>query len=1073
MTLARSPDGSELEHDGTPAIAVLGDVIVRDGAGQEIALPRQRREILAALAAAAGTSVPRGELLIALWDEDSPATRHRLKSQIAQLRPRLDPRLSIEHRNDGYRLCGPLELLDATRFERLVAGARDLPPLDAADRYAAALEQWRGTAPFAGVSNRLVDPAVWRLIGLRDQVVLALADCDLACGRPSVALALLEQMFDDDPMRGDVASRLASLYALSSRQADGLKVVQRHRDALAEIGAVIAPDVAAVEGRILRHDLAPAPVPAPPPLPARTAASAWLPRHDWLAKLGSASERGAVVLVGEPGVGKTSLVEVLADRHQANGVPVVRTAVRAEPARPMDVVLDIVDQLRQLLPRRLEQALTQPAAAAALGRASGSTSHGPGRVTSREELIADLAALIGDVLTGTGALLVVEDGHWLDSSSAEVSAGVLGRGRPRTIVTTRWPMPDALDEGDAEIIELPPFSAQEVHDLLRQVLPLRASAELAASMLDQTGGNPLFVRLAIDVLTHGQLGSELPSSVQHAVHDRTEGLSRATREALQLAALLGHVFPLAPLRRVRPRIIDALREAEVDGLIRLDDDQRGSFVHGLVADSLVHDIPAGSRVALHDELCRALQATHAPAMAVAVQAIGAAGLDPHRAAVACRDASTDQGTVFEWTETISWARRGLALIDQHGMAGSIVEAELRALLGTALRRTAQPHSDEELLLAAQLANEWGADDLLVRVVTELCLHGRTSQVGSVDERARRHLERALSLRIPDAARTELLAAAATLMGLTDDAERGRTLYLEAREVALRSGDEHLIRSVLLNAHLGLAHPHDLPLRRHAAQTLSTIDDAEARWESNFLHVGLGLIDADRALVERSVHQLRELTPQVRERGRTQGLLQVESAYAHLTGRLDLAEQYANQAFVLGLETFSESWAMSIYAALILPIREAQRREADLWEPVCGMIQRDPDFITWHALAAGLAMSRNDRDRVVTELAFLHERELAFAPDLTWTAVATITARPIWFAGDRELAALLLEQLEPFTGQMTWNGLATHGPVDTGLAYLAATLGDEARCEHHRITARMLVAGLAAPHLLWPEFDQLI
>jgi hypothetical protein len=167
-----------------------------------------------------------------------------------------------------------------------------------------------------------------------------------------------------------------------------------------------------------------------------------------------------------------------------------------------------------------------------------------------------------------------------------------------------------------------------------------------------------------------------------------------------------------------------------------------------------------------------------------------------------------------------------------------------------------------------------------------------------------------------------------------------------------------VRSVLLNAHLGLANPHDLALRQHAADALASMDDAEARWEASFLHVGLGLIAADRPAIERSVRQLRELTPLVRERGRQQGLLQVESAYAHLNGRLDTAEAYANQAFALGLETYSQSWATSVYAALILPIREAQRREAELWEPVCGLLAGDPGFVTWHA-AARIAMSRHD------------------------------------------------------------------------------------------------------------------
>lgn len=1051
------------------ALRVLGPVALVGADGDEVGLAPQKREIVAVLAAAAGTTVATGDLVTALWDDDSLTTRHRLKSQMAQLRPLLQRGLSVEFRNGGYRLTGPLELLDSTRFEAMMSRRRDLAPADAARTLRAALALWRGDVPFANVVTDAVSTATWDLLHLREVAVLALADAEIALRHAADGLVLVTRLFDEAPAREDLVLRTAPLLALSGRAMDALSAVQRHREVLADKGAVISPDVAELEARILRHEL-PTSTASQGDRPGRgaTVSTGWVPRRGWIDRLDAASRSGPVVLVGEPGVGKTVLTHLLERRLVAEGTVVVRAAAPAEPDRPMAAVAGVLEELHHRVPAALDAAAEEPERAAALARLRAGPSDPAAPITSRDLFVADLAAVVGAALDAAHAVLVMEDVHWLDGSSADVLAGVVARPGARVVMTSRPGAPEALVADGATVLELDGFDESEVDELLRQVLPLRGSTGLARDLREQTGGNPLFLALALDVLARGELGVAIPASVHQAVEERTAALSRVTLDALQVAALLGHSFPLPVLWRVRPRARHELASAVDERLVRIDEaTQQGHFLHGLVADALAAMVPAGARVALHDELCRALVATDAPSVAVAAHAVGAATLDPLRAASACVAACRAQAAVYEWEQCIAWADRGLAVVAEHGVTRHQVTAELLALRGTARRRWSLTGSVDDLVAAADAARSSGAEALFVDVVTELCLHGQTTLAGAVHGRALDHLDDALTLVLPAAERARLCAAAATLLSTSDAAERGRALYLEAHALALVSDDRAVLRSVMMNAHLGLAHPGDLARRADAAERLSTFDDPEARWETNFLLLGLAQVHADRPLVERTVAELRHVTPLVRERERTSGLLQVETVHAFLRGALDDAAALADRSFATALEKYSASWAMSVYAALIFPIREAQGRVPELAGAVAAMVDESPDFVTWRAVSAYVAATAGDLDAVRRELGFVAAHDLALVPDTTWTAIATMLCRPVHAVRDLELATRLYAMLEPFTGQLTWNGLCTHGPVDMGLALLACTLDDDVRAHAHWDRAEELVARIGAPHLLWP------
>jgi hypothetical protein len=394
------------------------------------------------------------------------------------------------------------------------------------------------------------------------------------------------------------------------------------------------------------------------------------------------------------------------------------------------------------------------------------------------------------------------------------------------------------------------------------------------------------------------------------------------------------------------------------------------------------------------------------------------------------------------------------------------------LVGKGLRRLNVPGSDDELGRASGLADELGDHELFVRCVTELCLHGPTTRAGTVDEAARARLDRALATPVGTTQRAELLSAAATLFAISDESSMGRSLYRQALDLAETAGEPEVLRNIRMNAHLGLSHPDDIEARRRAAAGLMSLDDHEAQWEGGYLRFGLALIDADRTGLDESIDGLRRLTSTVKQRNQQRALRQVETVAAFIAGDMDEAARLADATFQMCLHSYPMSWSMSIYAALLVPIREAEGRAGELLPEVTGLLESSPDFITWHAMAASVAYANQDSATMARELAYLTRHQFDFVQDLTWTAIATTVCRPIWAMGDRAAAELMYDRLLPYSGLMTWNGLSTHGPVDAGLACLAAVLDDSEALTRHLGLSRALVDRLGAAHLFWPELATL-
>jgi YVTN family beta-propeller protein len=234
----------------------------------------KQRAVLAMLALQANETVSVDRLVDGLWGEEPPATAPKMvQLYVSQLRRLLgDDGAEILTHGRGYELRLAEDAIDATRFERLVEQAgHDAGGSNDAAREALAL--WHGSAladvadePFAAAEIRRLEELWLRAAELA-------VGGDLAAGRDQEALAQLERLVDENPLRERLhAQRMLALYR-SGRQSEALEAYAAARRRLVdEVGVEPSPELRELQARILRQDpdldLQPPPAePQAPPAP--------------------------------------------------------------------------------------------------------------------------------------------------------------------------------------------------------------------------------------------------------------------------------------------------------------------------------------------------------------------------------------------------------------------------------------------------------------------------------------------------------------------------------------------------------------------------------------------------------------------------------------------------------------------------------------------------------------------------------------------------------------------------------------------------------------------------------------
>ncbi|HEU4513403.1 MAG TPA: AAA family ATPase [Nocardioidaceae bacterium] len=325
--------------------------------------------------------------------------------------------------------------------------------------------------------------------------------------------------------------------------------------------------------------------------------------------------RGSVVLVeGEPGIGKTSLVSCFAQTLGGEARVLCGGCDDLSIPRPFAPLVDLTGEVSTALADELR-----------------------GGSRPDEVRLLMLAELSGPEPT----VLVLEDLHWADAATLDLVT-VVGRriaAMPALLVLTYRGGEVAADHPLWRALAA--LSRDRCRQLTLAPLSREAVAVLVGGEVDRvfamTGGNPFLVaELAASE------GDALPLSVSNAVLGRAARLPEASRRLLELVSMVPSQVAPALLDRLVPGWADAAEEPERRQLLSVGPRQV-RFRHELVRAAIRSSVPVARRRELHARILRALLDAGADAADIVHHAEEAGDLDTvaaHAPAAARRAAAS-------------------------------------------------------------------------------------------------------------------------------------------------------------------------------------------------------------------------------------------------------------------------------------------------------------------------------------------------------------------------------------------------------------------------------------------------
>jgi ABC-type transport system substrate-binding protein len=376
-----------------------------------------------------------------------------------------------------------------------------------------------------------------------------------------------------------------------------------------------------------------------------------------------------VVVSGEPGVGKTRLLDEIENLARARKLLVLhgRTIEQdgafpyqgfceaiqeyfrlkdtvSSPHNRLDLS-DVAADLVSLFPMLTEISEIRGAATGDSKISQLSGSQGP---ENRTQIFELLARTITRLAAGKPLILFLEDLH-----AAEISIEalqyivrrlgptptlIIGTYRSSEVDTKNHPLIRMLEtfRGDRRFsaIALGPFSETEHRHYLETLIGGPKLADnLVEKLFEATEGNPFFTKelvrslldsggIAKDQTGAWSLGAstdlsagELPATIQQAVEKRIERLPEELREVLSLASVVGKSFDVRDLEALAgdKDVEDEIDKLVEEGLLEEERESRGdrlTFASGVVRDVLYGAITRRKRRSLHRKYAEEIEKRH-------------------------------------------------------------------------------------------------------------------------------------------------------------------------------------------------------------------------------------------------------------------------------------------------------------------------------------------------------------------------------------------------------------------------------------------------------------------------------
>ena len=361
-----------------------------------------------------------------------------------------------------------------------------------------------------------------------------------------------------------------------------------------------------------------------------------------------------LLVAGEPGIGKSRLLQAGSERAQAHGWAVLSGGCHRhsgqDPYAPLlGALVDSLRRQSQASQRLHVQGCTWlvrllPELAETRVLSSPTWTLPPEQ--ERRLMFAAVARYLANVAGPAGTLLVLDDLHWAGPDALDLLQALVRTPTDRplrllaayrnTDVASQDPlallMADLAREGRARRAELAPLAEAEATALLSELLPETADGDphLRQQVLVRAGGVPLFLVSCVQALFTGHLtwngASHVPWTLREAILQRVVALQEAAQQVLRLAAVVGRQVPRTLLMALAARanlaeeaVLDALEGCSRARLLAEAGEDAYQFTHDLIREVLLTDLGTARRVLLHRRVAEILEAT-VPAPAVTVLA---------------------------------------------------------------------------------------------------------------------------------------------------------------------------------------------------------------------------------------------------------------------------------------------------------------------------------------------------------------------------------------------------------------------------------------------------------------------
>ncbi len=344
---------------------------------------------------------------------------------------------------------------------------------------------------------------------------------------------------------------------------------------------------------------------------------------------------GALLLHGEAGVGKTTLVRSVVDEVRNSRVQVLWGGGQlwdAADALFLPITMALSGWLREADPADRDRVLEGLAGVGALLPAMAANAHSSADATAPARPVAVLDAVVSRILEVGPVLFVVDDVQWADPASrAALAYLITGFSHQRLAIVTTHRDEDAggvdgFRTWVADMRRMPSVSVLRLDRLDRDATSAQVASLLGANprsdlvdeVYERSQGNAYLTEMLVSSLDAGSvaLPDGLPAELSEALLAAWRRLGATARARSRLLAVAGGPTTIAAIREVRvdtdgdDTLVEDVHEAVDAGILVVEGEQVW-FRHPLLADVLMGTYLPGEAAPVHAAWARVL--SHAAA----------------------------------------------------------------------------------------------------------------------------------------------------------------------------------------------------------------------------------------------------------------------------------------------------------------------------------------------------------------------------------------------------------------------------------------------------------------------------